>query len=310
MTFYAQIIYNFDVSFGVDPNGDDILSVQIPSSKAHRAAATADDPVFYGTTVFGGDNDNGTVYSITGSGSHTVLYQFGDQTDDGANPVAGLVEGNDGNLYGTTPYGGANSLGTVFYVTPTGMLTTLHSFAGTGDGIQPKASLTLGNDGNLYGTTTFAAQDPQLGPSGNGTLFSITPLAATPSVLTTLHTFASDGSEGGQPMASLLLASDGNFYGTTSSEGIAGGAVNGTLSAFSPTTGTFTNLHTFVPSSTGAQPVAPLIQGTDGNLYGTTSSGGTNYAGVVFKVRPECHGHANSHPDAYSDCHAHAHAHP
>ena len=202
-------------------------------------------------------------------------------------------------------------MGTVFCITLTGTLTTLHSFAGTGDGIRPTAALTVGNDGNLYGTTTYGSEVTGTGLSGNGTVFSITPLAATPSVLTTLHTFADDASEGRLPSASLLLASDGNLYGTTAYGGTGG--YGGTLFSVGAT-GTFTTLYTFAGDA-GLQPMAPLIQGTDGNLYGHDEPRRHGQRGHGLQGHRECyrnahaHAHAHGNPDANANADAHADTH-
>src|SRR5215472_7440590 len=108
---------------------------------------------FYGTTSDGGSSDNGTVFKITSSGQETILWSFGGNPD-GQNPSASLVFDSSGDLYGTTSRGGANGLGTVFKIGSTGGETVLYSFTGGTDGGEPKSSLVLDNDGNLYGTTT------------------------------------------------------------------------------------------------------------------------------------------------------------
>ena len=139
------------------------------------------DGVFYGTTTMGGHNGFGTVFQITPDGTLTTLHSFSDAEGDGANPVAGLVRGADGNFYGTTNAGGGNGgdgsgiraddvsgVGTVFQVTPQGGFTTLYSFTGTGtDGANPQGSLVARADGNFYGTTSLG------GSSNQGTLFKL-----------------------------------------------------------------------------------------------------------------------------------------
>jgi|ERR1035438_3397660 uncharacterized repeat protein (TIGR03803 family) len=210
----------------------------------------------------------------------TTLLSF-DGTD-GANSTAGLIRATDGNFYGTTSEGGANSAGTVFRISPSGVLTTIHSFcslSGCSDGANPFGALIQATDGNLYGTTNgFAFHN-------TGTVFKITLSGA----LTTLTTF---GNTGGQfPLAGLIQGKDGDLYGTTS----RGGANICTLrpgyrpscgTIFKITTGgTLTTLASF-DQATGFAPSSPLIQGTDGNFYGTTPEGGANYPGfgTVFKV--------------------------
>jgi uncharacterized repeat protein (TIGR03803 family) len=186
-----------------------------------------------------------------------------------------LVQGSDGNFYGTTQVGGTNGSGTVFKITPSGALTTLHSFDGA-DGSNPAAVLMQASDGNLYGTTEAG------GANGNyGTVFKITPAGT----LTTLHSFG--GADGWEPAAGLVQASDGNFYGTTYIGGANGNY--GTVFKITPT-GTLTTLYSFCSQSgcaDGALPRAGLVQASDGDFYGTTAFGGANYyEGTVFKITP------------------------
>ena len=224
----------------------------------------------YGTTEEGGAIARGTVFEITPSGTLTTLYTFCSQSNctDGQYPVAGLVQGTDGNFYGTTGNGGAGGDGTVFKITPSGTLTTLHSFDIT-DGEDPRAALIQGTNGNLYGTTYEG------GANGYGTVFKITPNGT----LTTLHSF--DKKSGNYPVAELVQSTDGDVYGTTS----AGGADRGgTVFKITPS-GKLTTLHSFDVTD-GATPVAGLIQSTDGNFYGTTLYGGANGDGTVFEITP------------------------
>jgi uncharacterized repeat protein (TIGR03803 family) len=204
----------------------------------------------------------------------TTLLSF--DGSDGANSAAGLIRATDGNFYGTTSAGGANSDGTVFRISPSGALTTLYSFcskSACSDGANPVAGLIQATDGNLYGTIQV------------GTVFKIT-LSGT---LTTL------GGTGGQsPLAALVQGKDGNFYGTTDRGGTSpkctlrpGYKVTcGTVFKITPS-GTVTTLASFTQAS-GFNPSSPLIQGTDGNFYGTTPVGGANYPGfgTVFQVTP------------------------
>ncbi len=206
----------------------------------------------------------------------TTLVNF--HGPDGATPRYGsLVQDTDGNFYGTTRGGGAHSLGTVFKMTPSGTLTTLYSFCsqpGCSDGSDPDAGLALGSDGDFYGVTTAG------GANGDGAVFKIT----ASGTFTSLHSFV--GSDGYGPAGTLLLASDGNFYGTTNAEG---GHGSGTVFKITPN-GTLTTIYNFCSVSIcadGATPFAGLVQGTDGNFYGTTSSGGSGVLyGTVFKITP------------------------
>jgi len=254
------------------------------------------DGNFYGTTHAGGANGVGTVFKITPAGTLTTLWSFCSyaQCEDGESPYAGLVQGSDGNFYGTTYEGGcvayfkhaclAEGEGTLFKITPSGTLTVLYSFCistGCTDGANPYAAgLVQGSDGNFYGMT-YAG-----GAYDNGTVFKITPSGT----LTTLYSFCSQSGclDGAYPIAGLVQASDGNFYGTTSAGGgssiCAGGC--GTIFRITPQ-GTLTTLHIFCPQSgctDGEYPQAGLVQGSDGNFYGTTQEGGANKYGTVFKI--------------------------
>lgn len=202
----------------------------------------------------------------------TSLYSFCAQTNctDGANPDAGLIQAADGNLYGTTLYGGASgSYGTVFRIAFTGNLTTGHRFcsqSGCADGASPDTALIQASDGNFYGTTSSG------GAYGiYGAIFKIAPSGK----LTTLYSF--DDVDGANPNGPLLQASNGSFYGTT----VSGGAYGyGTIFKITAA-GTLTTLHSF-DSTDGSYPYAALVQGTDGSFYGTTSSGGAANSSCVF----------------------------
>jgi uncharacterized repeat protein (TIGR03803 family) len=180
-----------------------------------------------------------------------------------------LAQGRDGNLYGTAPSGGTLGFGGVFKITPTGTYSVIYNFDGTAHGKTPRSGLTLGTDGNFYGTTL------QGGLSNYGVIFKITPAG----VLTVLHEFAY--ADGTNPYAPPIQGNDGSYYGTTS----VGGTGSGTVYKMTPS-GTYTVLHTFTFSQ-GSTAYAPLIQGHDGNFYGTASSGGAGFGGGdVFKITP------------------------
>jgi uncharacterized repeat protein (TIGR03803 family) len=207
----------------------------------------------------------------------TTLLSFAGS--NGANPeFMSLVQGTDGNFYGTTRSGGANGLGTVFKITRGGTLTVLHSFAGA-DGEEPYGGLVQATDGNFYGTTFYGGT----GANGLGTVFKIT----AGGTLTTLYNFCFQTScaDGDNPNAGLVQGSDGNLYGTTQ----AGGGVNdsGTVFKITPS-GTLTTLYSFCSQGgvciDGAYPSAVLLQATDGRFYGTTAQGGSNGLGTVFKI--------------------------
>ena len=250
------------------------------------------DGNFYGTSSFGGANNLGTVFKVTPAGVESVIYSFAGGSD-GSNPYAGLIQGSDGNFYGTTRNGGPSDAGTVFRVTLAGVETVLYSFAGGNDGFEPTAALIQGSDGNFYGTTSGGGNCGA--PFGCGTVFKITPAG----VETVLYSFAGPaGSDGAQPQGGLIQATDGNFYGTTfrggSSSGKAaacsvvfsGNQLSGCGTVFKVTpAGVETVLYSFGAGSDG-QNAAGLIQGSDGNFFGTTQSGGSSGNGTLFRCTP------------------------
>jgi uncharacterized repeat protein (TIGR03803 family) len=244
--------------------------------------------ILYGTTYTGGGSSNcpsgcGTVFQITQQGTLTILHNFA--STDGADPAAGVIEGIDGNFYGTTNYGGANGDGTVFKITPSGTLTTLYSFGGV-DGSIPVSGLVQAIDGDFYGTTAFGGRSSRC-EDGCGTVFKITPKGA----VTTLHSFCvrAGCTDGEVPMAALSQDADGNFYSTT----YYGGANNecesgcGTIFTITPK-GTLTTLYSFCSVSDCADGIGPssgIVVATDRRFYGTTSLGGAMYNdGTVFSI--------------------------
>jgi uncharacterized repeat protein (TIGR03803 family) len=260
-------------------NGD------IPSSGLVQGT----DGNFYGATGSGGASGFGTIFSMTAAGSLSTLHSF--NFKDGAAPSASLVEGNDGIFYGTSSAGGTHKQGSVFRITSTGTLTPLYSFCkktGCADGSFPEASLVQGSDGNFYGTTYSGGGSNCA--AGCGIIFKITATGK----MTRLHYFCAQPGcpDGSGPMAGLVLASDENFYGTTSvggSGGNCGDSGCGTVFRITPT-GSLTTVHSFNLTD-GAVPEGVLVQGKDGNLYGTTFYGGVNTAcgssagcGTAFKM--------------------------
>jgi uncharacterized repeat protein (TIGR03803 family) len=243
----------------------------------------APDGTLYGTTNGGGTNDLGTIFKIT-AGKLRTFYNFCSQSgcSDGANPSAGVVQGADGNFYGTTAVGGAFGAGSVFRITPAGVLTTLASFDGTNGRDPAFGSLIQASDGNFYGTTLGGGTNAGCGSSqGCGTVFKVT----LHGKLTTLYNFCAQTNctDGFELFGGLVQGTDGDLYGTT-----AEGGANGYGTVFRLTTGgKLTTLHSFDYYPDGAYPEAALIQATDGNFYGTTPSGGTNgVAGTVFQITP------------------------
>ncbi len=252
----ATTLASFGSSNGAVPSGGLVLG---------------SDGNFYGTTASGGGASAiGTVFQITPGGTLTSLVSF--TGTNGIDPVAGLIQGSDGDFYGTTEYGGSNNEGTVFKITSAGVLTTLASFNGY-NGAQPLAALVQGSDGNFYGTTNAGGSS---GSSGAGTVFKMTPAG----VLTTLVSFV--GSNGALPIGGLVQASDGNFYGTTQA---GGNGSDGTVFKITPA-GDLTTLASF-SGPNGSCPYAGLVQGSDGAFYGATSGGGSSSAGTLFRITPE-----------------------
>ncbi len=207
----------------------------------------------------------------------SLLYNFGSGFLDPWNPTYPgiMAQGSDGVLYTTSSRGGNYPQeGAVFKITPSGRLTLLYSFGGTfvfDEGEGPAGGLTLGTDGNFYGTTSGG------GTYNEGIVFKITPGGT----LTKLYDFTG-GSDGGNPMAAPIQGTDGNFYGTT----LAAGANHyGTVYKITAS-GIFTTIHSFAFGE-GNAPFDPLVQGMDGNFYGTTTGGGAyGNTGTVFKVAP------------------------
>ena len=245
---------------------------------------------FYGTTLGGGTKNFGTVFKITPSGILTTLYSFCSQTDctDGMQPYTGLVQGTNGDYYGTTNRGGVNGYGTVFKITPNGILTTLYDFCSKGgdnctDGELPYGGLVQGISGDFYGTTQFGGTNLAPNDGSAGTVFKITPSGT----LTTLYSFCAQANcaDGYVPYAGLVQGTSGDFYGTT-----WGGGANGDGTVFKITpNGTLTRLYSFCSHTNctdGLYPMAALVQATNGSFYGTTGGGGVNGYGTVFKITP------------------------
>jgi len=277
------------------------------------------DGNFYGTAEVGasGGNQNGAIFRISPSGAFTVLHTFSalsssGTNSDGANPIAAMVQGSDGNFYGTTLAGGANGTGTVFQMTPGGTLTTLHSFAAfssgriNSDGADPESGVVQAANGTFYGTTFFG------GATGVGTIYSITStgtftklhdfggtptpaltLTASPASITagqsaTLSwnfTGAQDFRDGGYSVDPLVAGTDGNLYGVVGGDAIKGGGqYNGGLVFQVTPAGNYSVMYSFGAIANDALYPTSLIQGSDGNFYGDTVEGGTNNVGTIFKL--------------------------
>jgi uncharacterized repeat protein (TIGR03803 family) len=224
-----------------------------------------------GTTYGGGDYSYGAVFKITLNGLETILYSFM-YGSDGSFPSSSLLQDTDGSLYGTTQFGGTEyDHGTVFKIASDGTESIVYRFLGNSDGGTPYAALIKGTDGNFYGT--IATDD-----NFHGKVFKITPNGSESIV----YSFQGE-SDGSNPYSALIQGTDGNFYGTTE----YGGSINnyGTIFKITPN-GKESILYRFQGGSDGANPYAGLIQGTDGNFYGTTVMGGDSNYGTVFKITP------------------------
>jgi uncharacterized repeat protein (TIGR03803 family) len=290
--------FNCGTVFKITPSGT-LTSLYSFSTPYFPAAGLvqATNGYLYGTTQRGGAGESGagTIFKMTPGGTVTTFYNFCSQGGcaDGGFPSAGLIQATDGNLYGTAATGGTGAYGfegisgTVFKITLSGTLTTLYAFcnqSGCADGGGPVAGLVQATDGNFYGTTQFG------GAYSGGTVFKITPSGA----LTTLYSFCAQTgcADGEYPVAGLVQATDGNFYGTTENGGANAnvyGTSAGTVFKITPS-GTLTTVYNFCSESNcadGYTPVAGLVQATNGNLYGTTANGGSTCpygCGTVFSL--------------------------
>jgi len=238
----------------------------------------------YGTTNVGGSFGYGVVFELSPSGVETVLYNFTGRHDGGKPDAKLLIDAKTHNLYGTTLISGDYDVGTVFELSPTGVLTVLYTFTGGTDGGSPQASLIMDRVGNLYGTTSAG------GATGNGVVFELSPNG----VETVLYSFAG-GTDGAIPLADVTMDKEGNLYGTTSSGGTD---KYGTIfelarvpvpspTASSPTYTWKENiLHNFTHQDDGDVPYGGLTLDKAGNLYGTATGGGTNSGGTVFELTP------------------------
>jgi uncharacterized repeat protein (TIGR03803 family) len=237
------------------------------------------------------------LYAMTAIGlpaqTFTTLYSFCSQTGctDGRTPEGVLAQGTDGNFYGTTSGGGANLGGTIYKITPTAALTTLHALcskSGCADGSGPQSGPILATNGDLYGTTVGG------GSTNSGTIYRITPTGR----LTTLYSFCTQSgcADGYSPVGGLVQATNGEFYGTTDNGG-AGGAPPEGGTIFKWTVGQFATLYSFCVQSgcpNGSQPGSGLVEATNGDFYATTPYGGANSGncsffygcGTVFKITP------------------------
>ena len=246
----------------------------------------------YGTTRLGGAYGSGTVFELSpvsgGQWTETLVHSFGSSSTDGSDPVhGGVAIDAAGNLYGTTFYGGQNSVGQVFKLTfarGEWRKSILHSFArGVGIGAYPEAGVTIDGSGNVYGTVT------QGGAAGTGGgVFELKPAAGGRYTYSILHSFRG-ASDGDFPSTAVVLDESGNLYGATNEGGTGG---YGTVYKLTPTAkGPWKEviLHSFAGGNDGINPnTTPLLLDAAGNIYGSTNAGGDGGAGagVIFEVSP------------------------
>lgn len=255
---------NQGTAFVITPSGS--LTVFYNSTNHISSGLTlASDGRFYGTTSDGGLG-SGTVFKLSAKGVLTALYAF-TGGNDGAQPMNPPIEGIDGNFYGTTNAGGIKGFGTVYQLTPSGNLTTIHQFVGT-DGSEPFGPLVQGVDGNLYGTTLNSTLS-----QSQGVVYKVSPSGA--------FKVLSQFGNGANSYAGLVQGYNGDFYGTTFN-----GGANGFGQVFKITPkGDFTGLYDFTGGLTdGANPCAGLALGNDAYFYGVAANGGGDGLGSVYRI--------------------------
>jgi uncharacterized repeat protein (TIGR03803 family) len=273
-TALAGGAYNLGTIFKITPGGQlttlhsFCAQIDCPDGSLPAGLVQAANGDLYGTTISGG-HQYGTLFKITPQGTLTTIHAFCAQPPecpDGGGPSARLVQAANGDLYGTTGEGGANSAscqfgpcGTIFKITPEGTLTTVYSFCsqtGCADGYYPTGLVEAAN-GDLYGTTAYG------GAGASGTIFKLTPNGT----LTTTYNFCSqsDCADGNTPSTGLIQAASGNLFGITNS---------GTIFKITPN-GTLTTLYSFCAQAGCPKLPVGLTQATNGIFYGTTSTGGT-----------------------------------
>jgi uncharacterized repeat protein (TIGR03803 family) len=280
-----QVIY----SFMGTPDGANPYGSLIVDSLGNLFGATSGG----GSTVSAPGYGCGTVFELKPVQSgyvESVIWTFQSvSTTDGCSPSASLILDSSGNLYGTTPVGGAYKKGTIFELSPDGSggwtEEILWNFGGTlQDGYGPYSSLARDAAGKLYGTTYWGGQVD--GETGAGTVFELSPSLNGGWSETILHTFAQFGGDGQVPMTGVTLDTVGNIYGTT----VSGGNMScpytgcGTIYKLEMATGAYSQLYLFTGGLDGSNPSGGLIFDSAGHLYGTATTGGGGNGGVVFEL--------------------------
>jgi uncharacterized repeat protein (TIGR03803 family) len=267
--------YSNGVVYKIRPSGEEKVLHQFLHAEGLGAMGSLildDADHLYGTTTFGGYGA-GTVFELFKGGKLRLLHRFAEaDNNDGHNPYAGVVQDAAGNLYGAAPYGGDYGWGAVYKVDPSGKEMVLHSFSSFPDGAYPYGGVTLDTEGNLYGTTEDG------GLYGAGTVYKLDASGNE----TVLYNFTG-GSDGKSPEAGVIRGDEGNLYGTTYAEGAHKGGVVFKLAP----TGTFTVVYSFGEAAgDGSLPYSGVVRDSEGNLYGTTSAGGSYFYGTVYKLEP------------------------
>jgi len=272
------------VVFKVDVSGHETVLhtfARGPEGNQPYLAGVILDPEgnLYGTTSFNGAGGDGAVYELDKSGNASAVYAFPGNEGGQYLYNEGVLLGADGHLYGTTQYGGRHGVGVLYGLDEAGAETVLHTFdlfevSGYG---QPTGTIVRDSAGNFYGTTFIGQAAVGF---GYGVVFKVDPAGHA----TVLHNFR-DAADGGNPYGGVILDPTGNLYGTAS----GGGAANNGVVFKIDTSNHETALYTFTGGADGGGPLGSLIRDSAGNLYGTTSGGGTSNAGVVFKVDPSGH---------------------
>lgn len=233
----------------------------------------AADGNYYGLTEQGGADNGGTAYVMSPTGKLSILYNFGGTAGDPVGPSGPLIQGADGNFYGTSSQGGGLGGGAVFRMSGTGQVTILHNFPAksTTDGVAPMGGVVQSRNGALFGVT-FSG--------GSGDLGTVYELKSSGKEVI-LHSFAS-ADRSSSPCDPLVLANDANFYGTAAS--CVGGSCGNSIIFEITAKGVFTVLHQFDPAADGTKVSGPLLLDTSGTFYGTAETGGAGGAGTIYSL--------------------------
>jgi len=268
-------INNLGVIFSFDPATESFAKLfdfdETEGAPSPEDLVQAADGKLYGTTVAGGLNSSGIIFSFDASSSgFTKMFDF--DGAQGSGPTGGLLQATNGKLYGMCTGGGLFDDGVIFSFDPASSVYTLVKNLALTDASSPKGNLIEGLDGKLYGMTYTG------GATNTGVIFSLDPLSSEYTKLKDL-----DYTTGDMPLGSLMKTTDGTFYGMTT---YGGGSDLGVIFSFNPVTTTYTKLKDISNNETGANPSAGLLKAKDRKLYGMTTSGGSFGAGIIFSFDP------------------------